>query len=110
VRRATVSLLAGLDLHSGRVIENVSDTHNSADFVASLRRLDSAFTRSTTKCDSYWTSLYAHLKETRDCLQTMPATFRLRVPPKHGLWLNLIENQFSKMTRHDAASLERGMK
>src|SRR6516164_2265610 len=30
VRLGTVSLLAGLDLHTGRVIETVSDTHNSA--------------------------------------------------------------------------------
>jgi transposase len=34
VRLGTVSLLAGLDLHSGRVIETVRDTHKSADFIA----------------------------------------------------------------------------
>ena len=34
-RLGTVSLLAGLDLHSGRIIETVSDTHKSADFIAS---------------------------------------------------------------------------
>jgi len=43
VRLGTVSLLAGLDLHTGRVIETVSDTHNSADFIAFLRQLDSAY-------------------------------------------------------------------
>jgi hypothetical protein len=37
VRLATVSLLAGLDLHDGRITEIVSDTHNSADFVTFLK-------------------------------------------------------------------------
>ena len=36
-RLGTVSLLAGLDLHGGRIVETVSDTHNSADFIAFLR-------------------------------------------------------------------------
>ena len=35
--------MAGLDLHSGRVIETVSDTHNSSDFIAFLKKLDSAY-------------------------------------------------------------------
>src|SRR6202035_1795603 len=43
VRLGTVSLLAGLDLHSGRVTETVSDTHNSGDFIAFLQKLDSAY-------------------------------------------------------------------
>ncbi len=33
-RLGTVSLLAGLDLHTGRVTEIVSDHHASADFIA----------------------------------------------------------------------------
>ena len=37
-RLGTVSLLAGLDLHSGKVIETVSDTHKSADFIAFLKK------------------------------------------------------------------------
>ena len=36
----TVSLLAGLDLHTGRVREIVSDHHASADFIAWLGKLD----------------------------------------------------------------------
>lgn len=43
MRLGTVSLLAGLDLHTGRVIETVSDTHHSADFIAFRKRLDSAY-------------------------------------------------------------------
>jgi transposase len=41
-RLGTVSLLAGLDLHSGRIIEIVSDTHKSAGFVAFLKKVDAA--------------------------------------------------------------------
>ena len=99
VRLGTVSLLAGLDLHSGRVIETVSDTHNSGDFIAFLQKLDRAYP------DHHQIRLVldnhsAHIsKETRGYLQTMPQRFVFVFTPKHGSWLNLIENQFSKMTR-----------
>ena len=33
-------MLAGLDLHTGRVIEEISNTHKSADFISFLRKLD----------------------------------------------------------------------
>ena len=42
-RLGTVSLLAGLDLHTGRVTEIVRDTHNSGDFIALLGKLDQAY-------------------------------------------------------------------
>jgi len=99
VRLGTVSLLAGLDLHSGRVIETVSDTHKSVDFIAFLKRLDSAYP------EHYQIRLIldnhsAHIsKETRTYLQTQPQRFVFVFTPTHGSWLNLIENHFSKMTR-----------
>ena len=41
----------------------------------------------------------AHIsKKTRGYLQTMPQRFVFAFTPTHGSWLNLIENQFSKMT------------
>ncbi len=100
-RLGTVSLLAGLDLHSGRVIETVSDTHASADFIAFLKKLDSAYPeqrRIRLVLDNH----SAHIsKETRSYLETVPQrfVFVFVFTPKHGSWLNLIENQFSKMTR-----------
>ena len=42
-RLGTVSLLAGLDLHTGRVTEIVRDRHASADFIALLEQLDAAY-------------------------------------------------------------------
>jgi transposase len=98
-RLGTVSLLAGLDLHSGRVIETISDTHNSGDFIAFLKKLEGAYPahqRIGLVLDNH----SAHIsKETRSYLDTVPQRFVFVFTPKHGSWLNLIENQFSKMTR-----------
>ena len=99
VRLGTVSLLAGLDLHTGRVIETVSDTHNSADFIAFLRQLDITYPEHR-EIRLILDNHSAHVsKETRGYLQTMPQRFVFVFTPTHGSWLNLIENQFSKMTR-----------
>ncbi len=99
VRLGTVSLLAGLDLHSGRVIETVSDTHNNGDFITFLRKLDSAYPEHhqiRLVLDNH----SAHIsRETRGYPQTMPQRFVFVFTPTHGSWLNLIENQFSKMMR-----------
>ena len=98
-RLGTVSLLAGLDLHSGRVIETISDTHNSGDFIAFLKKLEGAYPahqRIRLVLDNH----SAHIsKETRGYLDTVSQRFVFVFTPKHGSWLNLIENQFSKMTR-----------
>ena len=40
IRRGTVSILAGIDLHSGHVFANVEDRHRSVEFIALLKRLD----------------------------------------------------------------------
>ena len=97
-RLGTVSL-AGLDLHSGRVIETISDTHNSGDFIEFLKKLEVAYPahqRIGLVLDNH----SAHIsKETRSYLDTVPQRFVFVFTPKHGSWLNLIENQFSKMTR-----------
>jgi transposase len=93
-RLGTVSLLAGLDLHTERIIETVSDTHKSADFIAFLKKLDGSYPGLVLDNHS------AHIsKETRSYLDTIPQRFVFVFTPTHGSWLNLIENQFSKMTR-----------
>jgi len=99
VRLGTVSLLAGLDLHDGRITEIVRDTHASADFIAFLQRLDAVYPqhqRIRLVLDNH----SAHIsKQTRNYLETVPQRFQFVFTPTHGSWLNLIENQFSKMTR-----------
>jgi len=98
-RLGTVSLLAGLDLHSGKVIETVRDTHKSADFIAFLKKLEDAYP-APQKIRLVLDNHSAHIsKETRNYLDTVPGRFLFVFTPTHGSWLNLIENQFSKMTR-----------
>jgi transposase len=98
-RLGTVSLLAGLDLHSGRVIETVSNTHKSSDFVAFLRKLDDAYPMHQ-KIRLLLDNHSAHIsRETRDYLDSVPQRFVFVFTPTHGSWLNLVENLFSKMTR-----------
>jgi transposase len=98
-RLGTVSLLAGLDLHSGRVIEEISNTHKSADFISFLKKLDDhypALQRIRLLLDNH----SAHIsRETRAYLDTVPQRFTFVFMPTHGSWLNLVENLFSKMTR-----------
>jgi len=98
-RLGTVSLLAGLDLHTGRVTEIVNNTHKSSDFIEFLRKLDAAYPAAQTLrliLDNH----SAHIsRETQRYLATRPQRFHFVFIPKHGSWLNLVENLFSKMTR-----------
>jgi len=43
VRHGTVSILAGIDLHSGRIFANVEDRHRSIEFLALLKELDAHY-------------------------------------------------------------------
>src|SRR5260370_21087010 len=99
IRLGTVSLLAGLDLHTGRVTEIVSDRHASADFIALLGKLDESYppqTRIRLLLDNH----SAHIsKQTRDWLSVHPQRFEFVFTPKHGSWLNIVETMFSKMAR-----------
>jgi transposase len=98
-RLGTVSLLAGLDLHSGRVTEIVTNTHKSSDFIEFLTKLDASYPATQTLrliLDNH----SAHIsRETQRYLATRPQRFQFVFIPKHGSWLNLVENLFSKMTR-----------
>jgi len=99
VRLGTVSLLAGLDLHTGRVTEIVSDRHASADFIRLLSKLDEGYppqTRIRLLLDNH----SAHIsKETQGWLSLHPQRFEFVFTPKHGSWLNIVETMFSKMAR-----------
>ncbi len=98
-RLGTVSLLAGLDLHTGRVTEIVRDSHASADFIALLEKLDANYpaqTRIRLLLDNH----SAHVsKQTKAYLQLHPQRFEFVFTPKHGSWLNIVETMFSKMAR-----------
>lgn len=106
VRHGTVSLMAGIDLLSGRIHANVVDRHRSREFVEFLKGLD-AFYPEGTRIRVILDNHSAHTsKETRAYLSTVPNRFEFTFTPKHGSWLNLIETFFSKLAR----SLLRGIR
>ena len=99
-RHGTLSLLAGIDLLTGKVHACVEDRHRSREFVSFLKRLDTAYPADTAiklLLDNH--SAHAS-KETRAWLATQPeGRFTMVFTPKHGSWLNLVEGFFSKMAR-----------
>src|SRR5690349_13963150 len=99
-RHGTVSLLAGIDLLTGKVHALVRDRHRSREFIEFLRLLDAAYPASTA-IKLILDNHSAHIsKETRAWLDTRPAgRFEFTFTPKHGSWLNLIEGFFSKFAR-----------
>jgi transposase len=99
-RHGTLSLLAGIDLLTGKVHALVRDRHRSREFIEFLRLLDAAYPRSTT-IKLILDNHSAHIsRETRAWLATRPAgRFEFTFTPKHGSWLNLIEGFFSKFAR-----------
>jgi transposase len=99
VRHGTVSILAGIDLHSGHIHAAVEDRHRSLEFIGLLARLDAYYPPEAVirvVLDNH----SAHIsRETRAYLATRPGRFEYAHTPKHGSWLNLIECAFSKMAR-----------
>lgn len=99
VRHGTVSILAGIDLHSGHIFANVEDRHRSVEFIGLLKQLDAHYPVQAiirVVLDNH----SAHIsKETMAYLSERPGRFEYVHTPKHGSWLNLIECAFSKMAR-----------
>jgi transposase len=99
-RHGTVSLLAGIDLISGKVHALVSNRHRSREFIEFLKLADAAYPAHTA-IKVILDNHSAHTsKETRAWLATQPAhRFQFTFTPKHGSWLNLVEGFFSKLAR-----------
>jgi transposase len=99
-RHGTLSLLAGIDLLSGKVHALVRDRHRSKEFIEFLKLLDAAYPASTA-IKLILDNHSAHIsKETKAWLETRSAgRFEFTFTPKHGSWLNLIEGFFSKFAR-----------
>lgn len=99
-RHGTISLLAGIDLLTGKVHALVKDRHRSREFVEFLRLLDAAYPAHTA-IKLILDNHSAHIsKETRDWLAEQRAgRFEFVFTPKHGSWLNLVEGFFSKLAR-----------
>ena len=99
-RNGTLSLLAGIDLLTGKVHALVRDRHRSREFIEFLKLLDAAYPASTA-IKLILDNHSAHIsRETKVWLATQPAgRFEFTFTPKHGSWLNLIEGFFSKFAR-----------
>jgi transposase len=99
-RHGTLSLLAGIDLLTGKVHALVRDRHRSREFIEFLKLLDAAYPGHTA-IKLILDNHSAHIsRETRAWLATRPAgRFNFTFTPTHGSWLNLIEGFFSKFAR-----------
>src|SRR5712672_2345404 len=99
-RHGTLSLLAGIDLLSGKVHALVRDRHRSREFIEFLKLLDAAYP-ARTAIKLILDNHSAHIsKATKTWLADRPAgRFEFTFTPKHGSWLNLVEGFFSKFAR-----------
>jgi transposase len=99
-RHGTLSLLAGIDLLTGKVHALVKDRHRSREFIEFLKLLDAAYPAQTA-IKLILDNHSAHIsKETKAWLAAQPAgRFEFTFTPTHGSWLNLIEGFFSKLAR-----------
>jgi transposase len=99
-RHGTLSLLAGIDLLSGKVHALVRDRHRSREFIEFLKLLDAAYP-ARTAIKLILDNHSAHIsKKTKTWLADRPAgRFEFTFTPKHGSWLNLVEGFFSKFAR-----------
>ena len=98
-RLGTMSLMAAIDLVSGRAHHQLVERHRSREFVAFLRQLIDDYPQ-RTKFRIILDNHSAHMSaEVRKYLVTVPNRFEFVFTPKHASWLNLIEVFFSKIAR-----------
>ena len=98
-RLGTVSLLAGIDLHTGKIIPLVRDRHRSKEFIEFLSEVDKQYP-DDWKIRMVLDNHSSHVsKETKAWLLKKPGRFEFIFTPKHGSWLNMIEMFFSKIAR-----------
>ena len=94
-----VSLLGGIDLHTGEVHALVRDRHRSREFIEFLKILDEKYPDDwiiRIVLDNHSSHIS---KETKNYLKTKPNRFHFVFTPTHGSWLNLVESFFSKIAR-----------
>jgi len=104
-RHGTLSLLAGIDLISGKITYKVFEQHKSWEFIQFLKELELSYPEEKIKIIMDNHKIHTS-KETREYLETVPDKFEFIFTPKNASWLNIIESYFSKMTR----SLLRGIR
>jgi transposase len=104
-RHGTLSLLAGIDLISGRINYKTFEKHKSWEFIQFLKELELIYPKEKIKILMDNHKIHTSM-ETREYIETVPDKFEFVFTPKHASWLNIIESFFSKMAR----SLLRGIR
>ena len=98
-RLGTLSLLAGIDLHTGKITPLVCERHRSREFIMFLKKLNDQYP-DDWEIRIILDNHSSHMsKETREYLKSVPNRFKFTFTPKHGSWLNMIEMFFSKIAR-----------
>ena len=86
-RHGTLSLLAGIDLITGKVHSLIRERHKSSDFVDFLKMIDETYAK---ECKIFIVldnhSIHTS-KETRAYLDTRKGRFQFIFTPKHASWL-----------------------
>ena len=98
-RHGTLSLLAGIDLITGKVHSLIRERHKSADFIDFLKLIDATYPEDCVIFMVLDNHTIHTSRETRAYLDTRKRRFQFVFTPKHAFWLNLIEAFFSKMAR-----------
>ena len=85
---------------TGRVHASIENRHRSREFVGFLEKLDAAYPTDTA-IKLILDNHSAHIsKQTKAWLATQQkGRFTFVFTPKHGSWLDLVEDFFSKMAR-----------
>mgnify|MGYP000007711286 FL=1 len=84
IRHGTVSLLAGIDLLTGKVHSIVCESHKSSDFIDFLKMLDKTYPEGLV-INIILDNHSAHRsRETMNYLATHPNRFKFTFTPKHA--------------------------
>ncbi len=93
----SVALIAGIDLHTGRVLPMVKDSYHSDEFVEFLELLDCQYPK-PLKIQLVLDKNPTYIsRELIRYLKTRHGRFIINFAPKQGAWLNLIELFFGRV-------------
>ena len=100
-RHGTLSLLAGIDLLTGKVHALVKDCHRSREFIEFLKLLNAAYPAGTAikRIPTITGCISPEKPKPGSLLNRRAASAFNFATPKHASWLNPIEGFFSKFAR-----------
>jgi putative transposase len=98
-RHGTLTLLAGIDLISGKIYYKIFEKPKSRDFIEYLKGLESIFQEEEIIIILDNHTIHTS-RETHRYLETVPEKFKFVFTPKHASWLNIIESFLSKTVRN----------